>query len=87
MGLLQVYAVGLGGDLDGIETTVPGLGGVDGYPLIFAELIKRGWNDADLAKLAGGNALRVMRGVEATAASMKNVPPSQAVPPATSVAK
>ena len=80
-------AVGLGGDLDGIETTVPGLGGVDGYPLIFAELIRRGWNDDDLAKLAGGNILRVMRGVEATAASMKNVPPSQAVPPAISAAK
>jgi membrane dipeptidase len=81
-------AVGLGGDLDGIDTVVPGLDSVGGYPLLFAELIKRGWSDADLAKLAGGNILRVMRGVEATAAAMKGVPLSQAVPaPATSVAK
>ncbi|MEP6785655.1 MAG: dipeptidase [Sphingomonadales bacterium] len=80
-------AVGLGGDLDGIETIVPGLGGVDGYPLIFAELIKRGWSDADLAKLAGGNVLRVMREVEATAAAMKGVPPSVAVPSAISASK
>lgn len=79
-------AVGLGGDLDGIDTTVPGLGGVDGYPLLFAELIRRGWSDANLAKLAGGNMLRVMRAVEATAAAMKDAPPSQAKPAVTSVA-
>ncbi len=71
--------VGLGGDLDGIGgDSVVGLGGVDGYPLVFAELIRRSWNDADLAKLAGGNILRVMRAVEATAAAMKGNPPSTA---------
>jgi membrane dipeptidase len=71
--------VGLGGDLDGIGgESVVGLEGVDGYPRVFAELIKRGWTDSDLAKLAGGNILRVMRGVEATAASMKSVPPGVA---------
>ena len=69
-------SVGIGADLDGVEVTVAGMEGVDGYPLIFAELIRRGWNDADLAKLAGGNILRVIRGVEATAAAMKDVPPS-----------
>jgi membrane dipeptidase len=67
--------VGLGGDLDGIDVTVPGLGGADGYPLLFAELIRRGWSDADLAKLAGGNVLRAMRGAEAAALTMKNRPP------------
>ena len=35
--------------------------GVQDYPLLFAELIRRGWSDANLAKLAGGNVLRVMR--------------------------
>ncbi len=68
--------VGIGGDLDGIDFTVPGLGGVDGYPLLFAELIRRGWSDANLAKLAGGNFLRALRRAEAVAASMKDVPPS-----------
>src|SRR5439155_10259541 len=40
--------VGIGGDLDGIETAPEGLGTVSGYPLLFAELIRRGWSDANL---------------------------------------
>jgi membrane dipeptidase len=70
--------VGVGADLDGIDSTPTGMTGVETYPRLFAELIRRGWNDADLAKLAGGNILRALRGAEATAASMKNVPPSMA---------
>ena len=46
--------------------------------MLFAELIRRGWSDANLAKLAGGNVLRVMRRAEAVAASMKDQPPSMA---------
>ena len=74
--------VGLGGDLDGIpyDQSPPGMNSVAGYPLIFAELIRRGWNDKDLAKLAGGNILRVLRQAEAVSASMKDVPPSLATP-------
>ena len=68
--------VGLGGDLDGVPSTAVGLEGVDGYPLLFAELIRRGWSDANLAKLAGGNFLRALRRAEAVAASMKDVPPA-----------
>ena len=75
--------VGIGGDLDGITTTVIGLGGVEGYPLLFAELIRRGWSDANLAKLAGGNVLRVMRQAEAVAASMRDRPASLSTLPAT----
>jgi membrane dipeptidase len=70
--------VGIGGDLDGIETAPEGLGTVSGYPLLFAELIRRGWSDENLAKLAGGNVLRVMRQAEAVAASMNDEPPSLA---------
>ena len=68
--------VGLGGDLDGISTTVQGLGSADGYPLLFAELIRRGWSDSNLAKFAGGNVLRVMGKAEAVSRSMANVPPA-----------
>jgi membrane dipeptidase len=68
--------VGLGGDLDGVPSTVVGLEGVDGYPALFAELIRRGWSDANLAKLAGGNILRALRRGEAVAAAMKDVPPA-----------
>ena len=66
--------VGIGGDMDGIPYTPQGLEGVQGYPLLFAELIRRGWSDANLAKLAGGNVLRVIRRAEAVAASMKTEP-------------
>jgi membrane dipeptidase len=66
--------VGIGADLDGIPYAPTGLGGVETYPLVFAELIKRGWSDANLAKLAGGNVLRALRGAEKVAASMKNEP-------------
>lgn len=68
--------VGIGGDLDGVPYTVDGLGSVADYPLLFAELIRRGWNDRDLAKLAGGNILRAMRGAESTALALKDVPPA-----------
>ena len=70
--------VGIGGDLDGIgfDEAPAGMNSVSGYPLLFAELIRRGWSDADLAKLAGGNVLRVMRQAEAVAASMKDEPPA-----------
>ncbi|MBA2636422.1 MAG: membrane dipeptidase, partial [Sphingomonas sp.] len=68
--------VGLGGDHDGIPYTVVGLETVAGYPLIFAELIRRGWSDTNLAKLAGGNVLRAMRQAERVAASMRGQPPS-----------
>lgn len=66
--------VGIGGDLDGIDTTVAGLDSVDDYPNLFAELIRRGWSDQNLAKLAGGNVLRALRQAEAVSASMKNEP-------------
>jgi membrane dipeptidase len=70
--------VGLGGDLDGIgyDEAPAGMNSVSGYPLLFAELIRRGWSDQDLAKLAGGNVLRVMRQAEAVAAAMNNEPPA-----------
>lgn len=59
--------VGIGSDFDGISDTPQGLDGVDKYPALLAELARRGWSDEDLAKLAGGNVLRVMREAEAVA--------------------
>jgi len=56
--------VGLGSDFDGISATPSGLDGVDKYPSLLAELARRGWSDADLAKLAGGNLLRAMAQAE-----------------------
>ncbi|MEO6582073.1 MAG: dipeptidase [Sphingomicrobium sp.] len=66
--------VGIGGDFDGIDSTPPGLTGVQDYPNLFAELIRRCWSDQNLAKLAGGNVLRALRRAETVAASMKAEP-------------
>ena len=66
--------VGIGADLDGIPYTPTGLEGVETYPTLFAELIRCGWSDADLAKLAGGNVLRALRRAEAVAKSLSGQP-------------
>jgi membrane dipeptidase len=63
--------VGLGGDFDGIDETPVGLEDVSTYPALFAELIRRGWSDADLKKLAGGNTIRVLREAEQVAARLQ----------------
>ncbi|WP_313536990.1 dipeptidase [Sphingomonas sp.] len=64
--------VGLGSDFDGVGETLPqGLGDVSTYPALLAELMRRGWSDADIAKLAGGNVLRVMESAERVAARMR----------------
>lgn len=59
-----VEHVGIGADMDGVPYLPLGLEGVDGYPNLFAELMRRGWSDADLALLAGGNLLRALRRAE-----------------------
>ena len=63
--------VGIGSDFDGIDTTPEGLEDVSKFPDLFAELIRRGWSDADLKKLAGQNLLRALRAAEATAARLQ----------------
>jgi membrane dipeptidase len=63
-----VNHVGIGSDFDGIDTTPEGLEDVSKFPELFAELIRRGWSDNDLKKLAGQNLLRAFRAAEATAA-------------------
>ncbi len=72
--------IGIGSDLDGIDTTPTGLEGVETYPALIAELLRRGWSEADCAKLAGGNVLRVLEAAEKVSASMKGEVPSAAVP-------
>lgn len=53
--------IGLGGDYDGVRALPEGMEDVSTYPALFAELVDRGWSDEDLTKLAGSNALRVLR--------------------------
>jgi membrane dipeptidase len=56
--------VGLGSDFDGIPDGPVGLEAVDKYPALLEELMRRGWSDSDIAKLAGENVLRVMASAE-----------------------
>ena len=63
--------VGLGGDFDGSYFQTDGLLDVSDYPNLFAELIRRGWSDGDLARLAGANVLRAMGEAEAVAARLR----------------
>jgi membrane dipeptidase len=74
--------VGIGGDFDGVDALPVGLEGVDDYPRLLAALMAKGWTEADIRKLAGENVLRVMRAVEATAASKRGERPNLAQLPA-----
>lgn len=59
--------IGLGGDFDGITQVVLGLEDVATYPDLLAELLRRGYSDDDVRKIAGRNILRVLKGAEAVA--------------------
>lgn len=63
--------VGIGGDFGGVSILPDGLGNVSTYPALFTELARRGYGKADLAKIAQGNVLRVMRANEAVAARVQ----------------
>jgi membrane dipeptidase len=63
--------VGIGGDYDGTAFTPDGLTDVAGYPNLIAELLRRGWSDADLAKLTWHNAVRVLRDAESAAVVLR----------------
>jgi membrane dipeptidase len=59
--------VGIGGDYDGNTFWPVDLEDVSCYPNLFAELLRRGWTEEDLGKLASGNIRRVLRDAEAVA--------------------
>lgn len=59
--LIGVDHVGLGSDFDGIDSAPKQLKTVVDYPEFTKALIKRGYNDTDIAKILGGNFLRVYR--------------------------
>jgi membrane dipeptidase len=59
--------VGYGSDFDGIDCAPRGLEDVSQFPALTAELLRRGWTDADVEKVIGLNVLRVMRQAEQVA--------------------
>lgn len=58
--------VGLGSDFDGAVMPF-GMDDVSDLPKITDALLKRGYSEADIQKILGGNTLRVMEAAEATA--------------------
>jgi membrane dipeptidase len=56
--------VGIGSDFDGINATPAGLEGAQHLPRITEGLLQRGYSDGDVAKVLGGNFLRVLEAVQ-----------------------
>jgi membrane dipeptidase len=70
--------VGIGSDFAGVGMP-EGLEDTSRYPYLFAELVRRGWKDADLEKLAGSNLVRALAQAETVAARLQRErPPSTA---------
>lgn len=59
--------VGLGSNFDGIVSVPKHLEDVSCFPHITQELLNRGYTEADIKKVLGGNTLRVLKQVEAQA--------------------
>jgi membrane dipeptidase len=68
-----IDAIGIGADYYDVNeaTMVTGLANVTRYPFLFAELLKRGYSDDDVLKIAGRNHLRAMRRMEKVAAELQ----------------
>jgi membrane dipeptidase len=73
--LAGVDYIGIGSDYDGNTNWPEGMEDVSTFPLLFAELIRRGWSDEDLQKIAGGNVLRALEQAEATARQLQKQSP------------
>ena len=71
--------VGIGGDFDGNDWWPEGLDDVSTYPKLFAELIRRGWSDEDLKKLAGENLLRAWARTEEVGVRLRRERPASTV--------
>ncbi len=67
VGLVGAEHVGLGSDFDGVFALPEGLQDASGYPVLVAELLRRGYGDAEIRQVLGENVLRVWAEVEATA--------------------
>jgi membrane dipeptidase len=70
-----VESIGIGGDFDGMPSGPVGFEDVRGYPLLFAELARRGYSQVELELIASRNAMRVLRAAESYAASVADMAP------------
>ncbi len=68
---IGVEHIGIGSDFDGFTGAVGGLEDVSKYPDLFAELLRRGYSEDDIKKIAGLNLLRTLRGAERVSREMQ----------------
>jgi len=78
----SVRHVGLGADFDGIKTPARGMGDVSTYPVLTAELLKRGYSELEILQINGGNVLRVLEEIERVAARLQKARPASEAKPA-----
>ncbi len=77
--LAGIDSLGIGSDFDGVGDSLPqGLKDVSAYPNLVRGLLERGYSRQDIAKVLGGNLMRVWREVEAFAAAKGNPPQCRA---------
>ena len=67
----NVLHLGLGADYDGIKAPARGMEDVSTYPVLTAELLKRGYTDDEIIAINGGNVLRCLEKIEAVAARLQ----------------
>lgn len=67
--------VGYGADFGSLTNHPKGFEDVSRYPYLTAELLRRGYTDAQVRKIVGENFLRVMRQVEQVAAKLQRTRP------------
>ena len=73
--LAGIDGVGVGSDFDGVGDSLPlGLKDASTYPNLVRGLLGRGYSEADVAKILGGNLMRVWRQAEQVAATHGNAP-------------
>jgi len=81
--LAGIDHVGIGSDYDGVGDSLPsGLKDVSQYPNLIRELLARGYSEQDVAKIMGGNLLRVWTAVERLSQEARNLNSEAAGEPA-----
>ncbi|HET7295056.1 MAG TPA: dipeptidase [Vicinamibacteria bacterium] len=69
--VIGIDHIGIGSDFDGTSQLPEGLEDVSKYPALLAELLRRGYSDDDVEKIAGRNLLRVLARSEQVAVRLR----------------
>lgn len=76
---IGIHHVGIGSDFDGIAHIPVGLENVARFPMLTAELLRRGYSEEDVEKILCHNLLRVFRDNEMIAARLQAANPPSAM--------